>query len=113
MQGLPNLLEGVALSWFTRLPPESIDSFETLKAKFIAQFATSKPHQMTSVALVNIRQEKGESLKSFMTRFGQVALGIRGLLPKVAMAYLITALRSGPFADSLAMQPPANMDDLR
>jgi len=26
-----------------------------LKAKFVAQFATSKPHQMTSVALVNIR----------------------------------------------------------
>jgi len=29
------------------------------------------------------------------------------------MAYLITTLRLGPFADSLAMQPPANMDDLR
>jgi len=61
---------------------------------------------MTSVALINIRQEKGESLTFFMARFGQVALGIHGLLPEVAMAYLITVLRSGPFADSLAMQPP-------
>jgi len=68
---------------------------------------------MTSVALVNIRQEKGESLKSFMARFRQVALGIRGLLSEVAVAYLITVLRPGPFADSLAMQPPANMDDPR
>jgi len=101
----PTSLRGVALSWFTHLPPGSIDSFATLKAKFIAQFATSKPHQMTSVVLVNIRQEKGESLKSFMERFRQVALGIRRLLPEVAMAYLITALRPGPFADSLAMQP--------
>jgi len=48
-----------------------------------------------------------------MARFGQVALGIRRLLPEVAMAYLITTLRPGPFADSLAMQPPAKMDDLR
>ena len=106
-------LRGAALSWFTRLPPGSIDSFATLKAKFVAQFATSKPHQMTLVALVNIWQEKWESLKRFMARFGQVALDIRGLLPEVAMAYLITELRPGPFVDSLAMQPPTNMDDLR
>jgi len=109
----PTSLRGATLSWFTRLPPGSIDSFATLKAKFVAQFATSKPHQMTSVPLVNIRQEKGESLKTFMTRFGQVALGIRGLLPKVAMAYLIIGLRLGPYTDSLAMQLPANIDDLR
>jgi len=112
LQGLPNLLEGGGAQLVYPPTPGSIESFATLKAKFIAQFAMSKPHQMTSVALVNIRQEKGESLKSFMARFGQVALGIRGLLPEVAMAYLITALRPGPFADSLAMQPSANMDDL-
>jgi len=58
---------------------------------------------MTSVALVNIQQEKEESLKAFMARFGQVTLSIRGLLPEVAMAYLITALRPELFADSLAM----------
>jgi len=29
------------------------------------------------------------------------------------MAYLITRLRPGLFADNLVMQPPANMDDLR
>jgi len=109
----PTSLRGVVLSWFTRLPPRSIDSFAILKAKFVAQFTTSKPHQMTSVVLVNIRQEKGESLKAFMARFGQVVLSIRGLLPEVAMEYLITALRPRPFADSLAMQPPTNMDDLR
>ena len=51
-------------------------------------------------------------MKAFMARFGQVALSICGLLPEVAMAYLIAALRPGSFADSLAMQPLANMDDL-
>jgi len=49
-------LRGATLSWFTRIPPRSIDSFVTLKAKFIAQFATSKPHQMTSVTLVHSLQ---------------------------------------------------------
>ena len=100
----PASLRGVALSWFTQLPPKSIDSFENLKIK---------PHNLTPIVLVNVRQERGESLRTFMDRFGQVALNIRGLLPEVAMVYLTTALRSGPFADSLATQPAASMDELR
>jgi len=47
-----------------------------------------------------------------MARLGQVALRIHGLLPEVAMAYLITTLRLGSFANNLAMLPPTNMDDL-
>jgi len=109
----PASLRGMALSWFTQLPPKSIDSFEDLKTKFAAQFATSKPHNLTPIALANVRQEKGESLRTFMDRFGQVALNIRGLLPEVAMVYLTTALWSNPFADSLAMQPAASMEELR
>jgi len=109
----PASLRGVALSWFTQLPPKSIDSFKNLKIKFAAQFAASKPHNLTPIVLANVRQERGESLRTFMDRFGQVALNIRGLLPEVAMVYLTTALRSGPFADSLSMQPAAIMDELR
>jgi len=108
----PASLRGMTLSWFTQLPPKSIDSFENLKTKFAAQFATNKPHNLTPIALANVRQEKGESLQTFMDRFGQVALNIRGLLSEVAMVYLTTALRSGPFADSLAMQPAASMEEL-
>ena len=105
-------LRGAALSWFTQLPSKLIDSFESLKAKFAAQFATSKPHHLTPIALINVQQEKGESLQTFMDRFSQVALSIRGLLPEVATTYLTTALRSGPFADSLAMQSAVTMDEL-
>jgi len=54
----PTTLKGATLSWFTRLPPLSIDCFDTLIEKFGAQFATSRPHHLTLIALVNIRQEK-------------------------------------------------------
>jgi len=53
-------LKGRVLSWFTCLPAYSINYFDTLT--FRTQFATSCPHHLTSIALVNIRQEKGESL---------------------------------------------------
>ncbi|XP_068483271.1 uncharacterized protein [Phaseolus vulgaris] len=109
----PTTLKGAALSWFTRLPPLSIDCFDTLIEKFGAQFATSRPHHLTSIALVNIRQEKGESLRMFMERFGKVALGIRNLSPEVTMHHMITALKLGPFADSLCKKPAINLDELR
>ncbi|XP_068482612.1 uncharacterized protein [Phaseolus vulgaris] len=109
----PTTLKGAALSWFTRLPPLSIDCFDTLIEKFGAQFATSRPHHLTSIALVNIRQENGESLRMFMERFGRVALGIRNLSPEVTMHHMITALKPGPFADSLCKKPATSLDELR
>jgi len=102
----PTTLKGASLSWFTRLPPLSVDCFDTLVEKFGAQFATSRPHHLTSIALVNIRQEKGESLRMFMEHFGKVALGIRNLSPKVTMHHMITTLKPGPFADSLYKKNP-------
>jgi len=62
----PTTLKGAALSWFTCLPPLCIDFFDTLVEKFGAQFATSRPHHLTSIALVNIGQERRESLRMFM-----------------------------------------------
>jgi len=62
----PTSLKGTTLSWFTRLPPLSIDCFDTLMVKFSTQLTTSKPHHHTSLTLVNIRQERAETLRSFM-----------------------------------------------
>ena len=87
--------KGLALNWFTRLPPNSIDYFNTLVTRFGIQFATSKPHHLTSLALVNIRQEKGESLREFMERFGKISLNNSNLNLEVAMHHLITMLKPG------------------
>ncbi|XP_020201848.1 uncharacterized protein LOC109787708 [Cajanus cajan] len=109
----PTSLKGPALNWFTRLPPGSVESFTSLSSRFVIQFATSRPHQLTSIALVNIRQEKKEPLRAFMERFGKMTLSIRNLDPAVAMHHLTTALRPGPFVNSLCKKPPRDLDDLR
>jgi len=101
------------LSWFTRLPTHSIGCFDTLVKKFGAQFATSRPHHLTSITLVNIRQEKTESLRTFMERFGKIALNIRNLSPEVAMHHMVTALKPGLFSDNLCKKPVMNLDELR
>jgi len=109
----PTSLKGPALRWFTRLPPNFVDCFDTLTTRFSIQFATSKPHHLTSLALLNVRQAKDETLCNFMERFGKLSLNISNLNPEVAMHHLITALRLGPFVDNLCKKPVANLDELR
>ncbi|XP_020225041.1 uncharacterized protein LOC109806922 [Cajanus cajan] len=109
----PTSLKGRALSWFIKLSPSSINSFEELTSLFTVQFATSRPYQLTSLALANIRQEKKESLRSFMDRFNKIAMEIKNLNPAVAMDRLNTALKPGPFVDSLCKKPPLDMNNLR
>jgi len=73
-------LNGLALCYFTDLPPNSIDCFETLVTHFGIQFETSKPYHLTYLPLVKIRQEKNELLWVFIERFGKVALNIHNLI---------------------------------
>nr|KYP35324.1 hypothetical protein KK1_043640 [Cajanus cajan]KYP35325.1 hypothetical protein KK1_043641 [Cajanus cajan] len=109
----PTSLKGRALSWFTRLLSSSIDSFNELSSQFMLQFAISKPYKMTSLALAGVRQEKKESLRCFMDRFNKIAMEIGDLNPAVALDQLSTALRPGPFMNSLCKKPPGDMNDLR
>nr|KYP55796.1 hypothetical protein KK1_002021 [Cajanus cajan] len=73
----PTSLKGLALSWFIKPSPSSINSFEELASLFTVQFATNRPYQLTSLVLANIRQEKKESLRSFMDRFNKIAIEIK------------------------------------
>jgi len=109
----PTSLKGAVLCWFTKLSPNSIDNFATLVTKFETQFTTSRPHHLTSIALVGILQENGELLRTFVDRFNKVAMSIRNLTPDVAMHHMMTALCPGLFAYNLCMQPTDSLDELR
>jgi len=52
-RAFPTTLKGATLNWITWLPPLSINYFDTFVAKFKAQFATTRPHHLTSIVLVN------------------------------------------------------------
>jgi len=70
----PTSQKGASLSWFTCLVPLFVDCFDTLLYQFGERFAMSKPHDLTSLALISIRQEEGESLRSFVERFSKLSL---------------------------------------
>ncbi|XP_020208990.1 uncharacterized protein LOC109793926, partial [Cajanus cajan] len=111
--GVSVLSQGAALNWYTQLPPESIDSFGTLVRKFTAQYATSRPHHVTSAALASLRQNDDEPLRAFMERFIATSIKIRNLNPEVALHAMLMALKPGPFVDSLCRESPRDMNELR
>jgi len=107
-----SLKEG-PLGWFTELPLNSVTSFKVLETKFTTQHATSRPHRTSSMSLLNVKQEKGESLRAFVDKFNKVCMGIRNLNPEIAMHHLVSTILPGRFTESLIKRPPYNMDELR
>ncbi|RDX68885.1 hypothetical protein CR513_52080, partial [Mucuna pruriens] len=93
----PNTLHGIAMHWMATLPTRSIRSFNDLVGSFILQFAANKVKQVEVADLFNIKQAKGESLKSYLARFNNATKG----------------LRADQFSDALALRRPSSMEEIR
>ena len=106
-------LTGEALEWFSELPAGSIDSFATLKARFSTQFAPLKPAILTVDNLVNIRQEDGESLRSYLDRYNRMSVKIKDLSDEIARHHFSYGLQPGVFADKISRKKPKTMEEMR
>nr|KYP61830.1 hypothetical protein KK1_016341 [Cajanus cajan] len=78
--------------------------------RFVAQYATSRPHHTTSAALANLRQNDDEYLRAFMERFSNISVRIRNLNPEVALHAMLMALKPGLFVDSLCRDTPSSFN---
>jgi len=109
LQSIPNIPKRCNPQLVHLSCPTLCRLFRHLIIQFGEKFATSKPHDLTSLALISIRQEEGESLRSFVERFDKACPHIDNLSLEVALYQMINALRSGPFADSLCKRPTTSM----
>lgn len=66
-------LSRAALQWFTKLKPESIDTFVDLSQSFMKQYSMFIPRGESSADLWNMTQGRDESLRSFIERFKAIA----------------------------------------
>jgi hypothetical protein len=71
--------------------PGSICSWEELCARFVANFASTYQRHGVEAHLHAVRQEPGESLRVFISRFTKVC----GKIPHISDASIITAFRQG------------------
>ena len=72
----PASLQGQALSWFHRLPPNSVGNFRDLSEAFVGQYLCSARHKQNISTLQNIKMQDNESLREFVKQFGQAVLQV-------------------------------------
>ncbi|XP_034679775.1 uncharacterized protein LOC117909836 [Vitis riparia] len=109
----PASLQGQALSWFHRLPPNSVNNFRDLSEAFVGQYLCSARHKQNISTLQNIKMKDNESLREFVKRFGQVVLQVEACSMDVVLQIFKRSICPGtPFLESLAKKPPTTMDDL-
>jgi hypothetical protein len=80
-----------ARTWLMNLAPGSIYTWEELYARFIANFASAYQQHGVEAHLHAVRQEPGETLRTFISRFTKV----RGTIPRISDASIITAFGQG------------------
>jgi hypothetical protein len=84
-------LSGPARTWLMNLTPGSIDSWEELCARVTVNFASAYQQHGMEAHLHAVRQEPGETLRAFISRFTKV----QGTIPRISDASIITAFRQG------------------
>jgi hypothetical protein len=80
-----------ARTWLMNLTLGSIYSWEELCARFVVNFASAYQQHGVEAHLHAVRQEPGETLRTFISRFTMV----RGTIPRISDASIITAFRQG------------------
>jgi hypothetical protein len=84
-------LSGPARTWLMNLTPGSIYSWKELCTRFTANFASAYQRHGVEAHLHAVRQEPGETLWAFISRFTKV----QGTIPRISNASIITAFRQG------------------
>ena len=72
----PTTLKGPARVWFSKIPINSVSSFEKLSKLFVNNFIGGQRHKRSSSSLLTIEQGENESLRSFITCFNREAQSV-------------------------------------
>jgi hypothetical protein len=105
-------LEGPTLTWYTRLPPLSIDSWKGLRDNFLLNFQGYRPDTDALAELSLCKQQEKETLREYYRKF----LTLKSQLPSVddhiAIHYAISGLRAGVLYSLCIRDPPQNLQEL-
>ncbi|KAK3027414.1 hypothetical protein RJ639_042093 [Escallonia herrerae] len=112
-RAFPTTLRKAAHAWFKSLQPRSVHSFAQLSDLFQKHFVSSCSQRKNLASLLNVVQEKNESLACFLGRFNAATLKIDNLDESVKYTAFLRDLQStSKFAFSVNKSPPGNMKAL-
>jgi hypothetical protein len=105
-------LEGPALTWYTRLPPLSIESWKGLRDKFLLNSQGYQPDTDALAELSLCKQQEKETLHEYYRKF----LTLKSQLPSVddhiAIHYTISGLRASVMYSHCIWHPPKNLQEI-
>ncbi|XP_050242528.1 uncharacterized protein LOC126691547 [Quercus robur] len=108
----PTTLKGPAKVWFSRLTPNSINTFKELSALFTSHFICGHRYKKSTACLMNIKQREDETLRAYITRFNKETLSIDKADDKILIAAFTSGLRKGKFLFSLYKNDPKTMTNV-
>ena len=103
------MLKGLARIWFSRLTPNSVNTFKEISAQFTLHFIGGHRYKRSTTCLMSIKQREDEMLRSYITRFNKEALSIDEADDKILIAAFTNGLRMGKFLFSLYKNDPKTM----
>lgn len=102
-------LESMPLEWFDKLPPGSIQYWEDLQRAFCHNFAGIITHPITPAELKGMKQRKGESLREYYRRFGEMRAQVHDIIDtEVIEAFGNGILARWQFKDFFGEDPRTN-----
>ena len=111
-RAFPTILKGSARVCFSKIPPNSVSSFEDLSKLFVNNFIGGQRHKRSSSSLLTIEQGENESLRSFITRFNREALSVDEVDDKLLLAAFHNEVNSDLFIHKLYKKEPQSMAEL-
>jgi hypothetical protein len=105
-------LEGPALTWYTRLPPLSIDSWRSLRDKFLLNFQGYRPDTDALAELSLCKQLEKETLRGYYRKFLTLKSQLLSVDDQIAIHYAISGLRAGVLYSHCIKDPPKNLQEL-
>ena len=111
-RAFPTTLKGPARIWFSRLTPNSINTFKELSALFTSHFIGGHKYKKSIASLISIKQREDETLRSNITHFNKEALSIDEADDKILAAAFTNGLPKGKFLFSLYKNVPKTMSEV-
>jgi hypothetical protein len=105
-------LEGPALTWYTRLPPLSIDSWTSLRDKFLLNFQGYRPDTDALAELSLCKQQEKKTLREYYRKFLTLKSQLPSVDDQIAIHYAISGLRAGILYSHCIRDTPKNIQEL-
>ena len=100
-RAFPTTLKGLAQVCFSKIPPNTVSSFQKLSKLFVNNFIGGQRYKHSSSSLLTIKQGDNESLRSFITHFNREALTVDEMDDKLLLAAFHNGVSSDLFNHKL------------